>query len=151
MRTHVFLILFSFSALAPVFAERSGLPNLEALSGYDPVSYFEGMPQEGKAGLSHDHAGVVYRFASESNRDLFMSNPDAYTPAYGGWCAYAMLEGDKVEVDPLSYKLVGGRLFLFYNGFWGDTLKKWNRKIAKAPEASLVDQADAEWRKLVGK
>ncbi len=151
MRIFVSLILLTFPALAQVPVEHSNVSNSEALSGYDPVSYFEGMPKKGREGLSYDYSGVVYRFASEANRDKFKSNPDKYAPAYGGWCAYAMLDGDKVEIDPLSYKLIGGRLFLFYNGFWGNTLKKWDKKIAKTPEASLVGKADAEWQKLLGK
>jgi len=151
MRFFVFLILFSFSAIAQVPLEHSNVSNSEALSGYDPVSYFEGMPQAGQKDLSYDYSGVVYQFASESNRDRFKSNPEKYVPAYGGWCAYAMLEGDKVEIDPMSFKLIEGKLYLFYNGFWGNTLKKWDKKIAKSPEASLVGQADAEWRKLLRK
>ena len=39
-------------------------------------------------------------FASKENLETFLSNAEKYAPAYGGWCAYAMLDGDKVEVDP---------------------------------------------------
>jgi len=35
-------------------------------------------------------------------------------------------EGSKVDIDPASYKVTGGRLFLFYKGLIGDALKKWN-------------------------
>jgi beta-xylosidase len=60
-----------------------------------------------------------------------------------------MLDGDKVGIDPETYKLIDGRLYLFYNGFWGDTLKRWNKKLAKIPEQALVGQADGEWRKIL--
>ena len=78
----------------------------------------------------------------------FESNPERYLPAYGGWCAYAMLEVDKVGIDPESFKIVEDRLYLFYNGFWGDTLKRWNKKLAKKPESELVSQADRQWESI---
>lgn len=150
MRFLVSLFIFSFTALAQVPVEHVNVTNSEALSGYDPVSYFEGTPHEGKEELSYDHEGVVYRFASEANRQKFKANPSKFIPAYGGWCAYAMLDGDKVEVDPMSFKLIDGKVYLFYNGFWGNTLKKWNNKTSKTSKTSLVGQADAEWQKLLG-
>lgn len=149
MRIFVSLFVLTLAAFAQDPVEHTNVSGSEALSGYDPVSYFAGMPQEGKKELSLDHAGVVYRFVSEANRSTFQADPSIYVPAYGGWCAYAMLDGDKVEVDPESYKLIDGKLYLYYNGFWGDTLKRWNKKVAKTPESALVIQADAEWRKIL--
>jgi YHS domain-containing protein len=142
-------LAFALTAFAQVPVEHVNTSNSEALSGYDPVSYFEGTPQKGNADLTLEQAGVVYRFASEKNRAVFQANPQRYEPAYGGWCAYAMLDGDKVGIDPETYKLIDGRLYLFYNGFWGDTLKRWNKKLAKIPEQALVGQADGEWRKIL--
>jgi YHS domain-containing protein len=149
MRLIVSLLAFALTAFAQVPVEHVNTSNSEALSGYDPVSYFEGTPQKGNADLTLEQAGVVYRFASEKNRAVFQANPQRYEPAYGGWCAYAMLDGDKVGIDPETYKLIDGRLYLFYNGFWGDTLKRWNKKLAKIPEQALVGQADGEWRKIL--
>ena len=60
-----------------------------------------------------------------------------------------MLDGDKVEVDPMTYKIVEGKLFLSYNGFWGDTLKKRNKKLNKTKEAAMINQADQEWQQIV--
>jgi YHS domain-containing protein len=142
-------LALTLTAFAQVPVEHVNTSNSEALSGYDPVSYFEGTPQKGNADLTLEQAGVVYRFASEKNRAVFQANPQRYEPAYGGWCAYAMLDGDKVGIDPETYKLIDGRLYLFYNGFWGDTLKRWNKKLAKIPEQALVGQADGEWRKIL--
>ena len=117
--------------------------------GYDLVSYFGGEPARGDDQWSAEYGGVRYRFSSESNRNAFQANPDRFVPAYGGWCAYAMLDKDKVEVDPLSFKIVDDRLFLFYDGFWGDTLKRWNKKLAKTPEGELVEQADRNWQAIL--
>jgi YHS domain-containing protein len=64
--------------------ERSGL----ALEGYDPVAYFtSGEAREGNKDISLVHQGIVYRFGSIQNRDLFEANPEKYEPQYGGWCA----------------------------------------------------------------
>jgi len=149
MRLIVSLLALALTAFAQVPVEHVNTSNSEALSGYDPVSYFEGTPQKGNADLTLEQAGVVYRFASEKNRAVFQANPQRYEPAYGGWCAYAMLDGDKVGIDPETYKLIDGRLYLFYNGFWGDTLKRWNKKLAKIPEQALVGQADGDRRKIL--
>lgn len=117
-----------------------------AIEGYDPVAYFDGAPAKGDKSITATHNGVTYRFASAANRAKFEASPDKYVPAYGGWCAYAMVEGDKVEVDPETFKIVDGRLFLYYNGLLGNTLKRWN----KGNEGEQVRRADANWEKASG-
>ena len=114
-----------------------------ALGGYDPVSYFEdGRPVLGSARLSTSYHGVVYRFASEIHREEFNKDPLSYLPEYGGWCAYAMgIDGERVEVDPETFKVKDGRLFLFYNRPFNNTLKKWNKK-----EDDLLRRADQNWK-----
>ena len=124
-----------------------------AIQGYDPVSYFREAsrqqgPKKGDPALSEPHNGVEYHFASEANREAFAANPEQYLPEYGGWCAYAMLDGDKVDVDPQRYKFIDGKLYLFYDGFWGNTLKKWNEKAQGQSDEALVAQADAQWETL---
>jgi YHS domain-containing protein len=114
-----------------------------ALEGFDPVSYFEGKPQEGDEDFKYQYKGISYYFASKSNLEKFKINPAKYEPAYGGWCAYAMGQtGEKVKIDPETFKIVNGKLYLFYN-FWGNnTLKDWNLREAKLKEA-----ADRNWMK----
>jgi len=119
-----------------------------AIQGYDPVSYFQDGPRKGESGLTETHNGVEYHFANQANKEAFAANPERYAPEYGGWCAYAMLEGDKVDVDPRRYKIIDGKLYLFYDGFWGNTLKKWNEKARKQSDEALVSKADAQWKAL---
>ncbi len=121
------------------------IKNSIALQGYDPVSYFDGKPQEGKEDIKTLYKGITYYFANAQNRKKFMTSPDRYEPAYGGWCAYAMGDsGEKVKVDPETYKILDGRLYLFYN-FWGNnTLKTWNGQEQKLKEA-----ADRSWNKFI--
>ncbi len=116
-----------------------------AIDGYDPVSYFDGTPTEGEEGKKVTHKGIIYQFISQANLNKFKANPDRYEPAYGGWCAYAMGEtGEKVKVDPETYKILEGKLYLFYN-FWGNnTLTDWNRSDKK-----LKTSADNSWTKIV--
>jgi hypothetical protein len=114
-----------------------------ALSGYDPVSYFAGTPLEGKESVTFTYEGITYRFANAANRAAFIAQPSRYEPAYGGWCAYAMGKtGDKVKIDPETFKIINGRLYLFYN-FWGNnTLEDWNED-----EVTLKGSADIQWKK----
>ena len=120
-------------------ADESGL----AIEGYDPVAYFAGNAVEGSKEYTYTIDGATYRFASAANRDLFKAAPSKYRPQYGGWCAYAMgAKGEKVEVDPKTFKVLNGKLYLFYNKYFNNTLKSWNKD-----EANLKVKADANWMK----
>lgn len=116
-----------------------------ALDGYDPVAYFTaGKAVKGRASVIADHEGIRYRFESEHNKKLFLESPSAYKPQYGGWCAYAMgAKGEKVEVDPETFKILDGRLYLFYNKFFNNTLDSWNKN-----EPELRRDADKNWSKF---
>ena len=114
-----------------------------AIKGYDPVSYFGGTANEGSKEFSLSSEGAIYYFSSSANRDTFKANPGKYTPQYGGWCAYAMGDsGDLVEVDPETFKIVGGKLYLFYNKLFNNTLNSWNKN-----EADLKNRADKNWQR----
>jgi len=116
-----------------------------AIEGYDPVAYFtQNKAVKGNSSYAFVHAGVTYHFSSEHNKNLFKANPSKYEPQYGGWCAYAMgADGTKVEIDPGTFKILDGKLYLFYNAYFNNTLKKWNKE-----EASLKMRADANWAKI---
>ncbi|MFA6043521.1 MAG: YHS domain-containing (seleno)protein [Phycisphaerales bacterium] len=120
-----------------------------AIEGYDPVAYFPeggGKPQEGDKNITFTHNAITYRFASKEHLDLFKANPDKYEPSHGGWCTYAMgANGEKVEVDPESYVVENGRLFLFYKDIFTDTRKKF-----LAEKVKLLAAADTNWKKTAG-
>ncbi|MBI2731143.1 MAG: YHS domain-containing protein [Sphingobacteriales bacterium] len=117
-----------------------------AIDGYDPVAYFkQGKAVKGSSSLAVVHQGVTYYFSSVENKEEFKKSPSKYEPEYGGWCAYAMgKNGEKVEIDPETFKIVNGKLFLFYNKFFNNTLKSWNKD-----EASLHAKADVNWKKFI--
>lgn len=120
---------------------KSGL----AIQGYDPVAYFlTNKAVEGKKELAVVADGITYYFSSIQNKELFKANPSRYEPQYGGWCAYAMgATGEKVEIDPETFKILNGKLYLFYHTWSNNTLTKWNKD-----EAALKVKADANWIKL---
>lgn len=122
--------------------EKSGL----AIEGYDPVAYFtDHKAVEGKKEISTHYNGITYRFSSAKNRDLFNADPAKYEPQYGGWCAYAMgAAGEKVEIDPETFKVLDGKLYLFYNKLFNNTLPKWNND-----ETQLKNNADRNWPKFI--
>lgn len=151
MRITILFLALVTPLISGAPAEHLNLEDSVALSGYDAVSYYSGSPVEGSGDFRTERNGAVYQFANEKNLIAFQSDPERYLPAYGGWCAYAMLEGDKVEVDPMSFKIINGKNYLFYNGFWGDTLKRWNKKQPKTLESKLVEKADSEWEKILQK
>ena len=121
------------------------LSNGVAVSGFDPVAYFkQGAAVKGKKDLAVFDQGVTYYFSSVENKDEFKKNPLNYEPQYGGWCAYAMgKDGSKVEVDPETFKIIDGKLYLYYNKFFNNTLKSWNKD-----ETNLKSRADLNWKKF---
>ena len=87
----------------------------------------------------------MYYFSSEVNKNTFLQNPIKYEPQYGGWCAFAMGDyGKKVEINPETYKIVNGKLYLFYNSYLNNTLKSWNKD-----EINLKKKADNNWSKIL--
>lgn len=148
MKLTILLLFFSSLVWAQGDEARIKLFNLKkqvAIEGYDPISYFDNKPKEGKSEIMLSYKGVTYLFATKQNLAKFKSSPEKYEPAYGGWCAYAMGEtGEKVKVDPETFKIIDGKLYLFYN-FWGsNTLSDWNKN-----EKLLKAKADQNWKKIV--
>jgi YHS domain-containing protein len=116
-----------------------------AIEGYDPVAYFtDNSAVEGKKEFSCSYDGVVYRFANARHLETFKADPQKFQPQYGGWCAYAMgAKGEKVDIDPETFKVLDGKLYLFYNRFFNNTKTSWDKD-----EANLKARADNNWQKL---
>ena len=152
MNKQILILLVAFisvTTFGQTAAKRAAEFNLEkkvAIQGYDPVAYFtQKKAVKGKAAIATTHDGVIYNFSSQANKELFLKNPSAYEPQYGGWCAYAMGDkGDKVEINPETFKIVDGKLNLYYNAFFNNTLKSWNKD-----EAGLKKKADNNWKKII--
>ncbi|MFH7018849.1 YHS domain-containing (seleno)protein [Flavobacterium sp. FlaQc-47] len=145
----LFTTLLTATAFAQTAVKRAAEFNLEnkvAIQGYDPVTYFtQKKAVKGKTSITAAYDGVTYNFATQADKDLFLKNPAQYEPQYGGWCSYAMgATGEKVEVNPETFKIVDGKLNLFYNAYFNNTLKSWNKD-----ETKLKAKADNNWKKII--
>ena len=150
MKKTIVITLCFFVFLATVSAQdatalRKKHYNLEggvALDGYDAVAYIlQKKAIKGSKDQAVFYQGVTYFFSSVANKEEFKKNPSRYEPEYGGWCAYAMGEkGEKVSVDPQTFKIIDGKLYLFYNKFFNNTLTDWNKD-----EVNLKKKADGNW------
>ncbi|MCA1298936.1 YHS domain-containing (seleno)protein [Stappia indica] len=97
----------------PVF---TGIIDGVAVGGYDPVSYFtDGGPRPGSPEIATSYRGASWYFANAENRDRFLADPQAYAPAYGGYCAWAVAQGNLAKGDPAYWDIVEGRLYLNYD------------------------------------
>ncbi len=148
----IILIVFVAFLSATTFAQTAkrvkefNLENKIAIQGYDPVAYFtQKKAVKGKSTIAATNEGVMYYFSSQANKDAFVKNPSSYEPQYGGWCAYAMgANNEKVEIDPSTFKILDAKLYLFYNAYFNNTLKSWNKE-----EVILKKKADFNWTKII--
>jgi YHS domain-containing protein len=146
--TTVFTVLILNSGVNAQQANRSAQFNIEkglALQGYDPVAYYtQNKAIKGKKELALVAESITYYFSTAENKELFKKDYKKYEPQYGGWCAYAMgATGEKVEIDPETFKIVNGKLYLFYHSWANNTITKWNKD-----EPNLKKKADASWKKF---
>ncbi len=145
--------LFSFLAIASgSFAQESKVfTNAEGIAngGYDLVSYFTAYTaQRGSKAHSTEYEGVTYYFSSADNLKAFNEKPEKYLPQYDGYCAFAVAKmNKKVPIDPETFKINDGKLYLFYNDYYEgaplNTIVPWVND-----EENLTKMADANWTKI---
>lgn len=145
LATAFMLTSFAVSGQSVLRTRQFNLEDGVAIQGYDPVAYFlQGKAVKGETDISFTADGVKYLFSSRANMEKFVKDSRLYEPQYGGWCAYAMgSTGEKVSIDPETFKVLDGKLYLFYNSFFNNTLPKWNKA-----EADLKRQADENWKAI---
>lgn len=135
-------LLFSLPALAAkdqVFFTDAG-----AIRGYDPVAYFsEKRPVKGDRGITYSWNGATWYFANKENRAVFVSAPEKYAPAYGGYCAYAAANGYVATTDPEAWSVVNGRLYLNVSP---EVKHRWEKNIS-----GYIKKADVNWPEILKK
>jgi YHS domain-containing protein len=123
--------------------------NKVANGGYDMVAYFtDHAAVKGNAAYTTAIKGVKYQFASAEHQQLFKNNPEKYLPVCDGYCAWGVAEkGKRVPVNPQTFKVIDGKLYLFFNGDFNgtpfNTLPEWNKN-----ETTLLANLPGNWAKL---
>jgi len=133
------------AAATPLLPARRGLADEVytsrrggAIRGTDPVAYFtEGKPVPGSREFTAEWQGAEWRFASAGNRDLFLADPEAYAPQYGGYCAWAVAQGYTASTVPEAWEIVDGKLYLNYSL---GVREQWRQDIP-----GNIRKGDANW------
>ena len=112
-----------------------------AVGGYDVVSFYSRKPLKGKESFAQLYYGAEWRFSSRANLDLFRTNPEAFVPQYGGYCAWAAARGKLAKGSPKYWHVRDGRLYLNFN----ERIKtKWETDIT-----GFIRKADINWPGLL--
>jgi len=119
-----------------------------ALGGYDVVSYFQmGKPAKGDRKFAAQHQSITYWFTSAEHQQLFQKDPERYLPQFEGYCALAVSYGKKISVDPETYSVKDGKLYLFFHGKTSrgmvNSLETWQKD-----EQRLLRKAEKYWPDL---
>ena len=127
------------STSAPLsYSDTNGL----AIRGADPVAYFaEQKAVLGTSQFEYEWNDATWRFASAQNRALFASNPEAYAPQYGGYCAKAVSEGNLASINPNAWRIVDGKLYLNYSA---DVQRQWLQDVP-----GNIAKADVNWPEIL--
>jgi YHS domain-containing protein len=134
-------LLLAGPATAMAFPRRVNHAAGVALRGYDMVAWhLDGRPRRGSAAQRVVWEGVAWHFASAAHRERFAANPEAFAPRYGGFCAFGVARGYKVDIDPEAWHIQAGVLFLNYDR---GVQREWRRDIP-----GYVARAEANWPAL---
>jgi hypothetical protein len=140
------LLAFLFISTVAFSQQNANLKKGFIANGYDVVEYFNNKAEKGKKKFTTTFKGIKFKFSSAKNVEIFKSNPNKYSPQYGGYCAYAIgKSGEKVSINPKTFEIRDGKLYLFYNSWGTNTLELWNNEGAK----DLQKKADQNWEMLV--
>ncbi|MGB6231128.1 MAG: YHS domain-containing (seleno)protein [Litorimonas sp.] len=112
-----------------------------AIGGYDVVSFHAGKPLRGRTEFQTIHKDATWRFDTQANLDLFVMNPDAFTPQFGGYCAWAVANDKLAPGKPEYWHVENGKLYLNYSL---RVQKRWD-----ALRDEFIARADDNWPELL--
>ncbi len=144
----VLTIVALFSIVANAQTEpvdKSGL----AIGGYDVVAYFTAKKAtKGNTKFTASNNGATYYFASAKNLNAFKANPTKYLPQCDGFCAWGVAEkNSKFPINPETFKIVDGKLYLFFNGDFNgkqfNSATEWNKD-----ETKMINAVKSNWPKV---
>lgn len=145
------LILFVLAMTFTSLIQAQTMPvddNGLAVGGYDVVAYFSGEAARGFETFKTTHDKATYYFSTKENLEAFQKNPAQYLPQFDGYCAWGVgAKEAKFPINPETFDIVDGKLYLFYNGpFDGSTfnsLQPWNAETTK-----LLKAAHSSWENV---
>lgn len=112
------------------------------MHGIDPVSMFQDdAPTIGEATYTSEHDGVDYYFASADAQQRFEQAPQNFLPQFGGFCAFGVYVGKKLDGDVRYADIVDGKLYLFVNAA---ILEKYLED-----KNAVIAGANAKWPEIV--
>ena len=89
----------------------------------------------------------IFLFASQAHKDMFLADPEHFTPVYGGLDASSLWTGKIVESDPREWEIVDDKLFLGRNGdFYRSLLAGETQATTNARLASTREEAQSALR-----
>ena len=98
------------------------------IDGYDVVAYFtDDDAQRGSSEYQTQWQEATLFFASEQHLNLFLANPEAYLPQFAGHCANGLSDGHLVRANPEIYRVIDGKLYLFFS-WWGKAQWKYDQQ-----------------------
>ncbi len=131
----------AFIGVLQLNAAVAGPQFVVALNGYDPVSYFEvEEPQAGSTSHVHFWNGANWMFTSAENMEKFIADPEAYAPAFDGYCAYAASLGYKAPGDPTVWRVVDDTLYLNVSE---QAAELWQQDIP-----GNIEKAEENWPRI---
>ncbi len=87
-----------------------------ALNGYDAITYFtQNEPMPGRPEFEFYWKGVPWFFSSAANLEVFAKAPEIYAPQFGGFATMSLARGFLSDGNPLIYRVLDNRLYLFYS------------------------------------
>jgi len=109
-------LLFMSVTTVAVSPVNTGWFGTRAIKGYDPVAYFtQGKPVKGRNDFQVTWSGATWYFSSATHKKLFQNTPEADTPQYGGYCAWAVSQNSTAGINPAAWSIVDGKLYLNYS------------------------------------
>jgi len=141
------LCLGTVSIAAPSFAAEPAVytswKNNIGAGGYDVVSFYSGVPAEGNSEFTAEYMDAEWQFSTQANLDLFKTNPEAFAPQYGGYCAWALAKGKLAKGKPEHWTVEDGKLYLNYNK---RIQKRWEKD-----KLNFIAQGDENWPSVLDK
>lgn len=120
------------------------IKNGKAIDGYDVVDFhISKKATKGDDAFVTKWNGADWYFNNMQNLNLFVTSPEKYAPAFGGYCAYGLSQGHKAPTIVDTWTIIKDTLYFNYN------LKVKERWMVKTD--SLIQVGQKNWDSIKDK